>query len=580
MRNAELTKPVVLINRTVARQIARYFKEDMHHERGVILIGVISNDKVTDKKIAYIKDAYMEKDRIGMTSTFEFTTDYLLAAKAYVNKTYGKKDMHIIGNCHSHGMYPSFWSDQDYEMMHQSRGLSVYSVVSPSHNTYKVAVKDEEFNIYEDSDVYVVEDNPEKDLFKDDNPNCQEESEHPFPAEAIILNKRIGTIKPDEIQMDEKGNGRIKRIVYQVRHNYTAAQRIELDRRFNYDMDDLKGKRLLIVGAGTIGNLLAQIAVCSGIPDITIVDMDQYHYYNDPRSCMTDADDDNKEKAIRLAMKMAQKAPFDLRVEGINKSIYDLGYGFFKQFDLVLSPVDSIAARMFIDRGCKLYHVPHITCGTGLFQSDFTGNVISFPQESACDLEAFWGTGYKEDLFKSMGCTDLPVETQPQVMGFSAIIAGYTMCLAMKQLLGQVEEPSSSFKYTVNSIGHNYQKDKNALRTSRISKRTSEDPDSLYEIFDPSVPLPAIDFSRNSPKGDLYRLICEKTGKDSSYFDVDLRKSLNVPVAYHSVRPTSEIRLTEEGEVDETWMELPDSHVYYIVDTDGNEDLIEINLKD
>ncbi|MFQ9798197.1 MAG: hypothetical protein ACLR23_03890 [Clostridia bacterium] len=64
----------------------------------------------------------------------------------------------------------------------------------------------------------------------------------------------------------------------------------------------------------------------------------------------------------------------------------------------MLSPVDSAAIRQYIDRGCRIYHIPHITCGTGIVDGDFTGNILAFPSDSPVDLEYVWGNGYREKL--------------------------------------------------------------------------------------------------------------------------------------------------------------------------------------
>lgn len=173
----------------------------------------------------------------------------------------------------------------------------------------------------------------------------------------------------------------------------------------------------------------------SGVNDITIVDMDAYEYWNLPRSSMVNETSLRRPKALELAKAAAEKSCFSINVTGINANICDLGWGFFEQFDLVLSPVDSAAVRHYIDRGCKLYHIPHITCGTGTIGDQFTGNVVSFPADSVVDLEYVWGNGYRQTLEERRSCSDIPDETQAQVMGFSAQIAGMTMDLALNYLL-------------------------------------------------------------------------------------------------------------------------------------------------
>ena len=580
MKASDSLKHMVLLRKKDAERIISFFRDHMARECGLVLIGTVSKDKITGRMLAYIADIYIEDERLGGPDSFEFTSEYLMNAKAYVNKNYRDSGMHIIGNCHSHAMYPSFWSGPDYEMMNQYKSNSVYLVVSPSHNTYKAAIKDDEFRIYENCEVIVVDGTPWEYMISQITDPDQEEEVPPFPPGVVIGYGTDDPLYPSEIDMDPKGNGRIERIVYHVHHHYTDAQHDDFDKRSTYKIDRLEGKRILIVGAGTIGNLLAMYAVFSGISDITVVDMDLYLTKNLPRSCLIRKEDVGGEKAIHLAKRMAECAPYDLRVEGVNKDIYELGWGFFKDFDAVISPVDSISARMYVDRGCRIHHIPHITCGTGLFQSELIGNVLSFPKDSCCDLEYFWGDGYKEDLFRRMSCSDLPETTFPQVMYFSAIVAGYTMSLVMRQLLGQTEDDSTAVKYNMNDIGRGLSKDKNAFRVSRNARQASYEESELYEVYHPEREIPSIRFSRTSPKADLFRVLNETLHKNSSYYDLDLRWSLNVPVAYHPVDAVPGIRVMKDGGVDTLWKRLPDSHVYCVTDEDGEADLVEITLSD
>ena len=92
----------VIIDKVAITKINGMIYRDPMHECGGILLGNVSQDAVTGKYTVHVCDLY-EEERIGTTSTFEFTTDYLMNAVKHVKKNC--PEMHIIGNIHSHAQY-------------------------------------------------------------------------------------------------------------------------------------------------------------------------------------------------------------------------------------------------------------------------------------------------------------------------------------------------------------------------------------------------------------------------------------------------------------------------------------------
>lgn len=530
----------VIIDKEAIGKINCMIYRDPMHEFGGILIGNISQDAVTGKYIAHVCDLY-EEQRIGTSSTFEFTTDYLMNAVKYVKKNC--PDMHIIGNIHSHAQYQAFWSGVDYEMMRQSRDNSVYMVVSPRYGTWKSIFKDMDFKFHE-CDMSVADAYASEYMFT----KCVTRNDEEYFA----------------------GGKKIKKSEFHTTRNYTEIQKAELDKRFLHSIQELVGKKVLIVGAGTIGNLLVEYAMNSGVSDITIVDMDTYEYWNLPRSSMVNETSLRRSKALELAKAAAERSCFSINVTGINANICDLGWGFFKQFDLVLSPVDSAAVRQYIDRGCKLYHIPHITCGTGTIGDQFTGNVVSFPADSVVDLEYVWGNGYRQTLEERRSCSDIPNETQAQVMGFSAQIAGITMDLALKYLLGKTQDVKTAWKYILNSVGNGFVRDKAALRTIKYGKLPAEIKSELFDVLAKTEVIHRIEFDRTHPKHELWEKMKAVFQEDVISYRLDLEWSLNIPVAYRSTGAYAKIEVPEGCGVDPVLWQLPREHIYLVEGEEKN----------
>ncbi len=535
----------VFIDKEAITKINEMIHRDPLHECGGIFIGNISKDDVSGKYTVHVHDLY-EENRTGTGSSFEFTTDYLMDAVKHVKKNC--PDEHIIGNVHSHAQFQAFWSSVDDEMMLQSRDNSFYLVVSPKYGTWEAIFKDIDF-VFHNCDVRIA-----------DSEHCEQ-----------MFTK---CITKSESEQDYSGK-KTKSITFRTTQSYSETQKKEFDKRFLHSIKELEKKKILIVGAGTIGNLLAEYAMNSGVGSICIVDMDAYEYWNLPRSSMIDDRSLRKPKALELAKSVAYRSCFPLEISGINTDICNLGWGFFKDFDLILSPVDSAAIRHYIDRGCKIYHIPHITCGTGIIGNEFTGNIVSFPSHAAVDLEYVWGNGYRSTLEERRSCSDTPEETQAQVMGFSAQIAGMTMDLALKYLLGKNEDDSTVWKYILNSLGNGMNRDKAALRTFKYSRLPKDTKSELYDIFNYQSEIPKVLFDRTHPKGELWEMINNLFHEDSFSYRFNLEWSLNIPVAYRSSGAYSSIEVLHGSGVDPILAQLPKQHVY-LVEGEKSDYLVEV----
>ena len=539
----------VFIEEEVVDAINRMMCRTPKRECGGVLIGNIAQDEVTGRYQIHVRELYSE-NRTGTASTFEFTPDYFMNALKYVKRAC--PDYHIIGNVHSHAQFQAFWSEVDYDMMLQARNNSFYMVVSPRYGTWEAVFKDMDFRLH-DCEIRIAGSRGCSQMFS----KCVARKDRNFLA----------------------GGKKAREAVFRTERYYTEAQHKEFAKRFLHSLNELDGKSILIAGAGTIGNLLVEYAVNSGVSDITIVDKDIYEYWNLPRSSMIEEASLQRPKAIELAEAAARKSSFRVKVRGIHADICNLGWGFFKQFDLVLSPVDSAAVRQYIDRGCRLYHIPHITCGTGIIGEEFTGNVIFLPADSVVDLEYIWGNGYRKKLEERRSCSDVPEETQAQVMGFSAEIAGITMDLALKSLLGKNKDRKTAWKYVLNSVGNGFPRDQGALRAYKYGRLPEASASELYDTLAEAGEIQRIEFDRSHPKHELWEKLNELFREDIISYRLNLEWSLNIPVAYTSTGACARIEAAKGCGPDPLLMKLPREHIY-LVEGDRKNYLAEICFTD
>ena len=365
----------VIIEQSVVDKIntAIYRFPDM--ETGGQLIGSIGKDAITGSYTVYVADLYHEISQVGTGSGFTFLPSYQSNAYFWCDKTYGGK-LHIIGNFHSHANFPAFWSKTDDTMMRQLKGEALYIVASPSEGSWLFRFKDDEFNFCDDCRVTI--------------------------ASGGNVDTAIGKELIADAYTRPEGSEAVQ---YTAIPHYTGGQTKELAKRFDYAVDALHDKRVLVVGAGTIGNLMLESLVLSGVGRITIVDTDTYQIVNLPRSPMVSRSALGQPKAFALAKAAAEKACFPLMITGIKADICKLGFGFFESFDLVISVADSMAVRQYVDRGCKVYKTAHISAGTGLLQSGFFGNVMFSPPGTHTSYEEMFGSGWRKGEEKKRSCS-------------------------------------------------------------------------------------------------------------------------------------------------------------------------------
>lgn len=540
----------VIIGQSVVDKIntAIYRFPDM--ETGGQLIGSIGKDAITGSYTVYVADLYHEISQVGTGSGFTFLPSYQSNAYFWCSQKYGGK-LHIIGNFHSHANFPAFWSKTDDTMMRQLKGEALYIVASPSEGSWLFRFKDDEFDFCDDCGVTV--------------------------AGGGSVDTAIGKELIESPYIRPEGSAAVQ---YNAIPHYTGSQTKELAKRFDYAVDVLHDKRVLLIGAGTIGNLMLESLVLSGVGRITIVDTDTYQIVNLPRSPMVSRSALNQPKAFALAKAAAEKACFPLTITGIKADICKLGFGFFESFDLVISVVDSMAVRQFIDRGCKIYDTAHISAGTGLLQSGFFGNVMFSPPGTHIDYAQMFGSGWRAHEEKKRSCAEYEDTTQPQVLAFSSRIAGLASDLALKWLLGRMADKKSVRKYVLKSAGEAVETDAASFQLVTY-REPSEAAEGRSELFSRLGKLPThfIRFDRREPKSGLYRLFRREFGDESESYQLDLEGlAMVLPVVYCN-QPVASVNVCDVDIVDEVLFRLPPRHVY-LVFTEDSEYLVELTFAD
>jgi molybdopterin/thiamine biosynthesis adenylyltransferase len=149
-----------------------------------------------------------------------------------------------------------------------------------------------------------------------------------------------------------------------------------------FDLDKVARARILLVGAGALGNEVAKDLALSGFRKITIVDMDHVVGSNLNRCLFfSQADADERRAKAEAVAEGLLRLNGDCRPEAIVGKVQEVPPERFKRFDIVLGCLDNIDARIYVNALAYRAGKVHIDGG----MEGMVGKVmISKPPDGAC----------------------------------------------------------------------------------------------------------------------------------------------------------------------------------------------------
>jgi adenylyltransferase/sulfurtransferase len=148
-----------------------------------------------------------------------------------------------------------------------------------------------------------------------------------------------------------------------------------------YRREVLAAARVLVVGAGALGNEVLKNLALLGVGHIVIVDFDTIEASNLTRSILFRMDDRGRAKAEVAAERVRQINP-DVQIVPLHGDItFDVGLGLIQRMDVVIGCLDNRAARLSVNRACWRVGTPWIDGALNVAD----GSVRVFiPPEGAC----------------------------------------------------------------------------------------------------------------------------------------------------------------------------------------------------
>lgn len=200
-----------------------------------------------------------------------------------------------------------------------------------------------------------------------------------------------------------------------------------------WDQEKLKAAKVMVVGAGALGNEVLKNLALLGVGNIVVLDFDEIEDTNLTRSVLYRQRDRGRQKAEAAAAAITDMNP-DVRCTPHHANVLtDIGLGAFADVDVVIGCLDNREARLWVNRSCWKVGTPWID---GAIQEINGVAKVYIPPDGSCYECSMTENDYKLinlryscPLLKQEDIQAGKVPTAPTI---SSIIAGIQTQEALK----------------------------------------------------------------------------------------------------------------------------------------------------
>ena len=148
-----------------------------------------------------------------------------------------------------------------------------------------------------------------------------------------------------------------------------------------WERDKVADAKVLVVGAGALGNEVVKNLTLMGVGHILVIDFDTIEAANLSRSVLFRDSDNNRQKAQVVAARARELNP-DTGLQYVHGDVTtDLGLGIFRRMDVIIGCLDNREARLAVNRFAHWMNKPWVD---GAIQ-ELLGLVRTFvPGQGAC----------------------------------------------------------------------------------------------------------------------------------------------------------------------------------------------------
>lgn len=266
-----------------------------------------------------------------------------------------------------------------------------------------------------------------------------------------------------------------------------------------WDQQKLAQAKVLVVGAGALGNEVLKNLALLGVGNIYIVDFDEIEESNLTRSVLFRSRDCGRPKAEAAAEALRDINPGVAVKPMLANVITDVGLGMFRDVDVVIGCLDNREARLWVNRSCWKVTTPWIDGGI----QEINGVVKVFaPPDSACYECAMTENDYRLislryscPLLRQEDILSGKVPTAPTI---SSVIAGLQTQEALKLIHGMEVETGAAMVF--NGVANQFYKTAYQRNSDCLS----------HDTYPEAIELPLS--AKSTTAGQLFEVIHKQSG--------------------------------------------------------------------
>ena len=148
-----------------------------------------------------------------------------------------------------------------------------------------------------------------------------------------------------------------------------------------FDGGRVRAAKILVAGAGAIGNEVLKNLAMLGVGNVFVLDRDTVEVSNLSRSILFTAADAGQPKALVAARAVKRINPNVAARWRVGNLMYDLGLGVVRRMDVVIAGLDNVRARLRLNDLCLKAGRPWIEAGIGVLNGDVS---VYLPGVGAC----------------------------------------------------------------------------------------------------------------------------------------------------------------------------------------------------
>lgn len=224
-----------------------------------------------------------------------------------------------------------------------------------------------------------------------------------------------------------------------IRPGEQELDRLDRTRRIGWvDLDRVESAKVLVIGAGALGNEAVKDLSLFGFRHIEVMDMDHVVRSNLNRCVLfREGDESSDQGKAELVAERARQLNSELAIIPRKGMVQSLDSEDLRRYDVILGCLDNVAARLHLNANSYHARVPYIDGGTDGFRGKLQ---VVVPPETPC-LQCAMNRSHFKVLERRFSCTGQDtVFYQPKMpaeITTTSVIAAMQVREAVKLLSGK-----------------------------------------------------------------------------------------------------------------------------------------------